>query len=56
LLLSIARFKALSACRRRTHAKLNEVMEATFADLADNAEVVLEKKREGEMLRSEKTL
>ena len=31
-LLSIARFKALSARRRRTHAELNEVIEATVAD------------------------
>jgi len=51
-LLSIARFKALSARRRRTHAELNEVIEATVADSADNAEVALEKKHEGEMLRS----
>ncbi len=50
-LLSIARFKALSARRRRTHAELNEVIEATVADSADNAEVALEKKHEGEMLR-----
>ena len=50
-LLSIARFKALSARRRRTHAELDEVIEATVADSADNAEVVLEKKHQGEMLR-----
>ena len=50
-LLSIARFKALSARRRRAHAELNEVIEATVADSADNAEVVLEKKGQGEMLR-----
>jgi RNA polymerase sigma-70 factor (ECF subfamily) len=50
-LLSIARFKALSARRRRTHAELNEVIEATVADSVDNAEVVLEKKHQGEMLR-----
>jgi len=50
-LLSIARFKALSARRRRTHAELNEVIEATVADSAANAEVALEKKHEGEMLR-----
>ena len=30
---------------------LNEVIEATVADSADNAEVALEKKHEGEMLR-----
>jgi RNA polymerase sigma-70 factor (ECF subfamily) len=50
-LLSIARFKALSARRRRTHAELNEVIEATVADSVDNAEVVLEKKHQAEMLR-----
>ena len=50
-LLSIARFKALSARRRRTHAELDEVIEATVANSADNAEVVLEKKHQGEMLR-----
>ena len=50
-LLSIARFKALSARRRRTDAPLNETIEATVADSADNAEVVLEKKHQGEMLR-----
>jgi RNA polymerase sigma-70 factor (ECF subfamily) len=54
-LLSIARFKALSARRRRTHAELNEVIEATVADSADNAEVVLEKKDQGEMLRGAMT-
>jgi RNA polymerase sigma-70 factor, ECF subfamily len=51
-LLSIARFKALSARRRRTHTEqLNEVIEATVADSADTADVVLEKKHQGEMLR-----
>src|SRR3954451_613522 len=50
-LLSIARFKALSARRRRNHAELNETIEATVPDSADNAEVVLEKKHQGEMLR-----
>jgi RNA polymerase sigma-70 factor (ECF subfamily) len=50
-LLAIARFKALSARRRRSHAELDQVIESTVADSADNAEVVLEKKHEGEMLR-----
>ena len=50
-LLSIARFKALSARRRRTHTELNEVIEATVADSADTADVVLEKKHQGEVLR-----
>ena len=43
-LLSIARFKALSARRRGTHAELDEAVEATVAHTADNAEVTLEKK------------
>ena len=51
-LLSIARFKALSARRRRTDAPLDETIETTVADSADNAEVVLEKKHQGEVLRS----
>ena len=50
-LLSIARFKALSARRGRADAPLDETIEATVADSADNAEVVLEKKHQSEMLR-----
>jgi RNA polymerase sigma-70 factor (ECF subfamily) len=50
-LLSIARFKALSARRRRTDVELDETIETTVADSADNAEVALEKKHQGEMLR-----
>jgi RNA polymerase sigma-70 factor (ECF subfamily) len=50
-LLSIARFQALSARRRRTHAELDETIETTLADSADNAEVALEKKHKGEVLR-----
>jgi len=50
-LLSIARFKALSARRRRTHVELDETIETTVPDTADNADVVLEKKHQGEMLR-----
>jgi RNA polymerase sigma-70 factor (ECF subfamily) len=50
-LLSIARFKALSARRRRSHAELDETSETTVADTADNAEVALEKKHQGEVLR-----
>ena len=51
-LLSIARFKALSARRRRTDAALDETIETTVADSADNAEVALEKKHHGEVLRA----
>jgi RNA polymerase sigma-70 factor, ECF subfamily len=50
-LLSIARFKALSARRRRTDVELDETIETTVADSGDNAEVALEKKHQGEMLR-----
>jgi RNA polymerase sigma-70 factor, ECF subfamily len=50
-LLAIARFKALSARRRRRDAELDETIEATVADSADNAERVLEKKHQGEVLR-----
>jgi RNA polymerase sigma factor (sigma-70 family) len=50
-LLAIARYKALSARRRRTNAELNEKVESTVADPADDPEVVLEKKNRGELLR-----
>jgi RNA polymerase sigma-70 factor (ECF subfamily) len=50
-LLSIARFKALSARRRRTDVELDESIETTVADSSDNAEVAPEKKHQGEMLR-----
>jgi len=51
-LLSIARFKALSARRRRTHAELDETIEATVADSADNPEIALQKKSRGEFVRT----
>ena len=50
-LLSIARFKALSARRRRTDAPLNETIEATVADSADDPEIALQKKGRDERLR-----
>ena len=50
-LLAIARFKALSSRRRRTDVELDETVEATVADPADNAEVVLQKKHQSELLR-----
>ena len=43
-LLSIARFKALSVHRRRTDAPLDETIEATVADRADDPEIALQKK------------
>jgi RNA polymerase sigma-70 factor, ECF subfamily len=51
-LLSIARFKALSACRRRTDAALDETIETTVADSADDPEIALQKKSRGELVRA----
>ena len=51
-LLSIARFKALSARRRRTDAALDESIETTLADSADNPEIALQKKSRGEHVRA----
>ena len=50
-LLSIARFKALSARRRRTDAQLDEAIETTVVDSADDPEVALQKKSRNELLR-----
>jgi RNA polymerase sigma-70 factor, ECF subfamily len=50
-LLAIARYKALSARRRRTDAELDDKVAATVADPADNPEVVLEKKDRAAQLR-----
>jgi RNA polymerase sigma-70 factor, ECF subfamily len=50
-LLSIARFKALSARRRRTDAALDETIESTLADSADDPEIALQKKGRNERLR-----
>jgi RNA polymerase sigma-70 factor (ECF subfamily) len=51
-LLSIARFKALSARRRRADAPLDETIETTLADSADNPEIALQKKSRGELVRA----
>jgi len=50
-LMSIARFKALSARRRRTDDVLTAEIEAGIADTADEPEKTLEKKNRGEQLR-----
>ena len=50
-LLSIARFKALSARRRRTDAELDETIEATVADSADDPEITLQKKSRDQLVR-----
>jgi RNA polymerase sigma-70 factor, ECF subfamily len=51
-LLSIARFKALSARRGRTHAELDETIETTVADSADDPEITLQKKNRSELVRA----
>jgi RNA polymerase sigma-70 factor, ECF subfamily len=50
-LIAIARFKALSARRRRTDAQLDETIEDTVADTANDPEVALQEKDRGELLR-----
>ena len=51
-LLSIARYKALSARRRRTETRLDETIETTVADSADNPEVALQRKSCNELVRA----
>jgi RNA polymerase sigma-70 factor, ECF subfamily len=50
-LMSIARHKALSARRRRTDSELDEKIEATIADPADDPEVALQEKDQDKRLR-----
>jgi len=50
-LLAIARYKALSARRRRQDVELDETIASTVADPADDPEVVLQKKDRSERLR-----
>jgi RNA polymerase sigma-70 factor, ECF subfamily len=50
-LLAIARYKALSARRRRPDAELDATIASTAADPADDPEVVLQKKDRSELLR-----
>ena len=50
-LLAIARYKALSARRRRLDAELDETIASAVADTADDPEVVLQKKDRSKLLR-----
>jgi RNA polymerase sigma-70 factor (ECF subfamily) len=50
-LLAIARYKALSARRRRTDAELDEATVSTVPDTADDPEVTRHKKNRAEALR-----
>ena len=51
-LMSIARFKALSARRRRVDEELDERIETTVADTANDPEVALQEKNRREQLQS----
>jgi len=50
-LLAIARFKTLSALRKRGEAELDEEAAAAVEDTGDNPEVAMQKKDKGEILR-----
>jgi RNA polymerase sigma-70 factor (ECF subfamily) len=50
-MLSIARFKALSALRKRPEAELDEETAAAIEDTSDTPDVSLQKKDKGELLR-----
>src|ERR1700724_1892923 len=50
-MLAIARFKALSALRRRPAAEFDEETAAAIEDTSDNPEVVVQKKDTSEALR-----
>jgi RNA polymerase sigma-70 factor (ECF subfamily) len=49
--MAIARYKALSARRRKADAELDETVQETVADPADDPEVALEKKGRDQLLR-----
>jgi RNA polymerase sigma-70 factor, ECF subfamily len=50
-LLAIARFKALSALRKKPEAELSEEMAEAIEDISDTPEAALQKKDKGEVLR-----
>jgi RNA polymerase sigma-70 factor, ECF subfamily len=50
-LFAIARYKALSARRRRVNAELDDTVAASIPDLSDDPEVALQKKNRSELLR-----
>jgi RNA polymerase sigma-70 factor (ECF subfamily) len=54
-LLAIARYKALSARRRRTDAELDDATASMVPDTADDPEVALQKKSRTEALRQSLT-
>jgi RNA polymerase sigma-70 factor (ECF subfamily) len=50
-LLSIARFKAISECRRRSEAQLDEKAAATIEDVSDSPSISMEKTERSDILR-----
>jgi RNA polymerase sigma-70 factor (ECF subfamily) len=50
-MLSIARFKALSALRRKSEQELDDAMAETIVDDADDPQASLQKKETGDVLR-----
>ena len=50
-MLSIARFKALSALRRKSEQELDDTMAETIVDDADDPQASLQKKDTGDVLR-----
>jgi RNA polymerase sigma-70 factor (ECF subfamily) len=50
-LLSIARFKTLTECRRRSEAQLDEVAAAVIADTSDSPSILMEKVQRSDILQ-----
>jgi RNA polymerase sigma-70 factor (ECF subfamily) len=51
-LLSIARFRTISECRRRSEARLDEVAAAIIEDPADGPAIAMEKRQRSDILRA----
>jgi RNA polymerase sigma-70 factor (ECF subfamily) len=50
-LLSIARFKTISECRRRSEAQLDETVAAVIEDPSDTATITIEKRQRSDILQ-----
>lgn len=51
-LMSIARFKAISECRRRSDARLDEKAAATIEDVSDSPSISMEKAERNDILQN----
>ncbi len=51
-LLSIARFKAISACRRRSESQLDDRTAAVIEDVSDNPSTAMEKRQRSAILQN----